>query len=164
MQPPELPPRQTWIMHPFGTGVYKFALGIPQCLELEKGGDGIGKIASDVMIGRIAVGTKADANPFSPEATGSIGNPFHAAIGVPMLRAVLTQGLIGGNYGIEDGQEVKVSPRRAKELVDLYGPPARPIEEAWDVAAALMYAVMVGVEPKPEQPASENSEAGDAEG
>lgn len=158
MKPRELAPKQTWIMHPFGTGLYKFHIGLAQCTELENFvGNGFAAIAGDVMVGRIAVGTKADANPFSHEATGSVGNPFRAIISVPLLRRILIQALIGGNYGLEDGLEVEVSPRRAQQLVDLYGPPERPVEESWDVAAALMYAIMVGIDPYA-PPVAENSD------
>lgn len=146
----DLKPKQTWILHPFGTGVYKFALGVPQCLELERKWGSIGKIAGDVMVGRIALGSGGDGNPFSPDAESSVGSPFHSAVSVPMLRDLLIQGLIGGNHGVEEGVEATVNPRRAKELVDTYGPPERPVEEAWNVAAALVYAVMMGVDPQPE--------------
>ena len=148
-------PLQTWIRASFGLGVYKFFLDLPQAIELERfAGKGFFAIVGEVLAGRVAV-----ENPSSPlrlgEYASTIGNPFNGELGFALLRQILIQGLIGGGEGIVDGEKVKVTPKMALDLVNTYGPPVRPLEETWEIAAELMYAAMCGIEPYPDEEASD---------
>lgn len=67
---------------------------------------------------------------------------------VQHVREVIRLGLIGGNGGMVDGVEQEVGPIRAKQLVDLYVYPARPLAESLSVAWKILNAAVMGVELK----------------
>lgn len=128
---------QTHIDLFFGDGTYRFALGLAQIHELQtKCKTGIGAIYARVIQGRV-------------EGDNSVGHPAYAAYHLDDLVETVRQGLIGGAWGMVDGQEVKVGPMRANELVERYAL-AMPLGELWNVAAAVLFAKIEGHKPPDE--------------
>ncbi|MEI5687744.1 hypothetical protein [Sphingomonas kyungheensis] len=150
------PRRVTWIEVPFADGVYRFHLQRAQIQELErkcsyqaKNGEmiplGIGAIFSRVAKGR----------SFLP--TGEVD--WSAITQAELLASEICQmdcvetirlALIGGNRGIVDGEELRVGPDRARQLVDTYVV-GQPVEDAWHYAFASLGALMYGVAAPDEQ-------------
>lgn len=129
---------QTHIDLKFADGEYTFRLGLAQIHELQtKCGAGIGAIYARVLQGRA-------------QGDVLVGHPAFAAYEIVDLVETIRQGLIGGGEGIVSGQSVKVGALRANELVERYGPgaPGVPLKDMWDIAAAVLYAMIEGYEPK----------------
>jgi hypothetical protein len=129
-------PKLTYLeAQPLGDGVYKMELGRDQIVELETGrvphmgglrrGDLTPKpiyaIFSSIMSGRME---------------GGVGNPFASHAASADICNVVRLGLEGG--GMESD--------KAARLVQDYSPPNRPLNELWDIAAALVYAHLNGVD------------------
>lgn len=123
---------------PIGNGVYRMELGTMEIFELETGmvpGGGprqlgatprpIHLILSSLMSGRIEDGEG-----------GTVGNPFASIASEGDIRNVVRLGLIGGGMDKDD----------AREIVNKFSPPHRPLSELHDIAAALVYAHIVGVD------------------
>ena len=60
------------------------------------------------------------------------------------LNEILRCGLIGGNSSPDLGEGTEVGPRRAANLVELAGYPARPIEEVAGIVFRLLHAMIMG--------------------
>lgn len=126
----------------FADGSYTFALPLPRIDELQRkcreaSGEpsGIGRIYARVMKGQVELANgKLVLVPGSAE--------FYACDIIETIR----QGLIGGAKGEVDGQEVKVSPSRANQLVENYVL-TRPMIENWSLAASILIAVIQGFDP-----------------
>lgn len=131
----------------FGDGKYRFWLPLPQALELERK---CGAPAGD----KPAVG-KSLFTIFDQIAAGLGLMPDESAVymggGAAMItdvREVIRLGLIGGNHGVVDGVEVEVGPIRARELVEAYVYPARPLIEGQNAAWAILRAAISGIQVK----------------
>ncbi|WP_066282845.1 GTA-gp10 family protein [Blastomonas sp. CCH1-A6] len=131
----------------FADGTYAFDLKLPQIIELQEkcgttGPDGarqrknILAIYSSVMAGRALIGDGVH-----------IGVPDQAEAAVQEVYETIRLALIGGGEGIVDGETVRVSPLDAKRLVETYVHPM-PLVAAWDIAAAILYARIVGYQAK----------------
>lgn len=136
---------QTWIELPFADGRYIFKLGMAQIAELET--------KCDAGIGRIYARTRAGRYGFTPgEAL-----PEQGEYRWPDLVEIIRQSLIGGGAGMVDGDDVKVSPSRANDLVDRYLIQATDqrmaMTEVWALAYAILHALIEGYQPpKKDQP------------
>lgn len=130
----------------FADGEYTFALPLAQISELQrKTGVGIGGLLQRVMKGCAVVEGEIFGNPMLAE--------FYAVDLVETIR----QGLIGGNHGVVNGEEIKVPPLLANKLLEAYVL-AQPLSESWNVAAAVLGAVVIGYDPpKKDQPAAERA-------
>lgn len=125
---------QTHVDLAFADGTYRFALGLAQIHELQlKCKIGIGGLYARVVQGRMADDV-------------SVGHPAYGAYHVDDLIETVRQGLIGGEYGLVDGAEVKVGPMRANDLVTRYLMPM-PLVDQWNLAAAILYAKIEGYTP-----------------
>ncbi len=124
----------------FADGSYRFALGLEQINEIQTkaGNVGIGAIYARTVQGRMADDV-------------TVGHPAYGAYHIGDLIETVRQGLIGGGMGMVDGQEVKVGPMRANELVERYLMPM-PLVEQWNLAAAILYAKIEGYEDKKKAP------------
>ncbi len=123
---------------PFAGGVHRFELGAAQIIELETGRTmrtGLRQVGvvpkpiyatfAGIMSGRL------------PDADGgTIGNPFASQASAIDIQNVVRLGLEGG--GMDAGE--------AARLVRENSPPHKPMSELWDIAAALVYAHIEGVE------------------
>lgn len=116
----------------FADGVYRFWLPWPQLLELERkcgysGADGLRR----------------------PKSVFQIFNEM-GVLGANALdiKETIRLGLIGGNQGLVDGSEITVGPLTAQQLVEDYVYPARPLDEAMQLAAAILHAAIAGVDVK----------------
>lgn len=130
----------------FADGNYRFWLPLPQVVELErKTGSSI--IAIEERL-RAAIG-----------ADGAQDDPIFVFLGggnatVADVRETLRLALWGGGGGLVDGQEVEVGPNTARQLVDAYVYPARPLSEgvvqAWRVLHAALHGVQLSQKKSPE--------------
>jgi hypothetical protein len=125
----------------FADGEYTFALRLPQLAELQsKRGAGVFAIYARVRKGRYA----AEGVEF--------GLPGQGEAFAEDLYETIRLGLIGGGKGVVDEQPVKVDAVTAKRLLDNYVIPA-PLTEAWNLAAAILGAKIVGFTPPKAEPA-----------
>lgn len=131
----------------FGDGEYCFWLPLPQVIELER-----------------KCGLRDDAGKLHPKSIMAIYEELGAGIGkdaddnlhwvgggtalVTDANEVLRLGLLGGNAGPDEGEGTEVGPKRAANLVRLYGYPARPLSEVCSHAWRVLHAAIVGVELK----------------
>lgn len=130
----------------FADGEYRFALPLAQIDELQrKCGAGIGAIFSRTVKGAHQVGDDIILAPGQAE--------FYAHDLIETIR----QGLIGGKMGTVDGKEVAVTPPTAQRLVNNYVL-NQPLSHAWELAVAILGAVIVGYTP-PETPGKKGSAA-----
>jgi len=132
---------------PFADGVYSFRLGLAQIAELQaKCGVGIGGLYARLLRGRYVIDTVSLGLITEAE--------FHLADIIEPIR----QGLIGGRRGEVDGQAVEVTSIVAGRLVENYlcgrdGALRAPLREAWDLAVAILGALIEGYAPKKAEPA-----------
>ena len=126
----------------FGDGEYLFALRLPQILELQRlCGAGIFAIYGRVLKGRYR----------TPEGI-EFGVPGECDAFVGDLYEVIRLALAGGGKGRVNGEDVEVSPLRAKELVETYCH-GRPLVEVWNFAAAALLATIEGYDDQKKSPA-----------
>lgn len=125
----------------FADGVYSFALSLARINELERkvaaatgSPAGIGSIFARVLKGCARVGEDVVQAPALAE--------FFAIDLVETIR----QGLIGGNHGVVNDEEITVSPALADRLITNYAL-ERPLTESWSTAASILAACIVGYEP-----------------
>lgn len=115
----------------FADGQYLFKLGLAQIRELQdKTGAGIGALYARMLAGRM--GDQMDE-----------GYPLFAGFYIDDVRETVRQALIGGESGLVDGADVKVTSLRAGELVERYLDPM-PLSEQWNLAAAILFALVEG--------------------
>lgn len=139
----------------FGDGEYRFWLPLPQAIELER-----------------KCGIKDDAGKLHPKSLYAIFEQLGEGLGrdpasgtlhwlgggaalVSDANEVLRLGLIGGNQGPVENGSAEVGPLRAKRLVELYGYPARPMNEVVANAWRVLHAAIVGVAVKKKDEPSE---------
>jgi hypothetical protein len=126
----------------FADGRYRFWLPLPQVVELErKTGDTSILVIEERL--RAAIGVEENEG----------GEPRFVFLGggaamVSDVRETLRLGLIGGGSGMVDGQEVEVGPNTARQLVDAYVYPARPLGEGVVLAWRVLHAAIHGVQLK----------------
>lgn len=131
---------QTFIDLPFANGTYRFRLTLPGIVEIQRAtGAGIGAVFARLIRGRYRQRGSEEHDTFGLPNEGE----FHK----DDLLETIRQGLIGGGMGWVDGVEVPVSPLKANELLLTYCFPARPINEAWTLATAILTVAMTGYEP-----------------
>ncbi|MFN3474087.1 MAG: hypothetical protein ACK4ZW_08585 [Blastomonas sp.] len=139
---------------PFGDGEYSFWLPLPQVVELERL-SGRPMLAIEESL-RQAIGTGPDGLSFLGGGSG------HTKDVLDILRL----GLIGGNCGMVDGEEQEVGPLRAKQLVEQYAYPARPLSEnvvqAWRVVSAAIFGVELKKKAEPDPDANLSDTAKDS--
>ncbi|MGJ0508933.1 MAG: gene transfer agent family protein [Methylocystis sp.] len=131
----------------FADGDYTFALPLKQINELQRKTDiGIGGLLKRVMNGCAVVEGQIFGNPMLAE--------FYALDIIETIR----QGLIGGNRGVVNGDEIEVSPVLAAKLIDAYVL-SQPLSQSWNIAAAILGAAVIGYDPpKKDQPAAERAQ------
>lgn len=125
---------ETAVTAQFGDGEYLFWLPLPQIIELE----------------RLCDTTFLDLHERFEQTLGVHSESGDIAYvgGGPSTNAVLQiirLALIGGKAGMVDGQDVEVGPMRAKQLLELYAYPARPLAEATALAGSIVMAAVRGV-------------------
>lgn len=114
-------------------GTYRFALPMPQMTELERqcGDRGIFAIYGGLAAGRY----RLDGQP--------VNAPHEGQGGSRDVFETVRLGLIGGGVGVVNGEQIKVTPQIAADLVDTYLRPA-PMERAWNIAFAILDARING--------------------
>jgi hypothetical protein len=129
-----VPVPDNYIVLEWGDGEYQFRLPIGQIGELQtKCGAGIGKIFARLMAGRFIDRDNGDI----------VLNPLLAEFRYEDVLEVIRLGLIGGNHGIVNGEQIAVTPTKALQLVREYVH-ARPVMENWRVASAILNAFLIG--------------------
>lgn len=136
----------------FGDGTYRAWLPLPQAVELERKcglKDRDGKVHPKSLF---TIYEEIGAG-FGKDADDTLVFLGGASAIASDCNEVIRLGLIGGNNG-PDGD---VGPRRAGELVDLYGYPARPLSEVAATAWKILHAAIIGISLKKK---AEPAEAG----
>ncbi|MFT4056187.1 MAG: GTA-gp10 family protein, partial [Novosphingobium sp.] len=102
----------------FADGHYRFWLALPHVVELERkcGGKSIFAMYDAMGAG---LGMAGDAPVYMGGSTAMVTE----------IRETIRLGLIGGGSAMVDGAEIEVGPNRARDLVDTYTFPARPLTE-----------------------------------
>jgi hypothetical protein len=137
----------------FGDGVYRAWLPLPQAIELERK---CGLTDRDGRTHPKSLFTIYEqiGDGFGRDADGALIFLGGATAAVRDINETIRLGLIGGN----SGPEGEVGPIRAGQLVELYGYPARPLQEAAGTAWKILHAAIHGIDLKkksepPEPPA-----------
>jgi len=127
---------ETSVTLPFADGTYRFWLGLPQWVGLERSRGDTSLLTIEERL-RTSIGANGEEYVF-------LGG------GGAMLKDVcetIRFGLIGGNSAMINGEEREVGPIRAQQLVEEYVCPARPLEEgvliAWRILHAAIYTVQL---------------------
>ena len=131
----------------FGDGTYTFWLPLPQVIELQR------RCALIDAEGRahpksILVIFEQINEAMGPDGEGSALWLGGGSVLPQEANEVLRLGLLGGNSGMVDGEEIPVGPQLAKQLVDNYGYPARPLSEVMAHAWRVLHAAIVGIDVK----------------
>ena len=121
----------------FADGRYRFWLALPHIIELERktGNKSVFAIYDQLGAG---LGLEGDSAVYLGGGAAMITD----------IRETIRLGLIGGNNAVVDGQQVEVGPIRARELVDLYTFPNRPIIEGAHIAWSILHAAITGIDLK----------------
>lgn len=136
----------------FGDGRYLFRLTLSGIDELQrKTGAGLGELFARILAGRYL-------NPMSDSQDRTFGMPLEGKWKVADLIDTIRLALVGGGYGYVNEDKVEVDPIRAAQLINTYVFPARPLSEAWNLATAILTAVIEGVE-SDEHSVKKNSES-----
>lgn len=119
-------------------GEYTFRLPMSGIIAIEqKCGTGIGEIHARTLEGRYS------------KDNISFGAPLEGRYRYSELIEIIRQGLIGGNSGWVDGQQIKVNSLVANHLIATYvsADKDNPVERAWELAASILFACIHGYEP-----------------
>lgn len=134
----------------FGDGEYRFWLPLPQVFELER-------VCGDTSVMTLEERLRG---AIGHDETGEVLFIGGGAAMVRDIRETIRLGLIGGSSGMTDAGEAEVGPLRAKQLVDLYCYPARPLAEsavlAWRILSAAIYGVRLKKKADPGEPIDQN--------
>ncbi len=135
----------------FADGRYRFWLPMAQVNELEKT---IGMLTLEWHL-RQAMGISD---------TGEAIYTGGTTAEVRGIREVIRLALIGGNRAEVDTETIEVGPTRARELVDAYVFPTRPLAEAAALAWRILAAAIYGNDPShhsyaPDTPIAEEADA-----
>lgn len=121
----------------FADGRYRFWLALPHIIELERK---TGNKSVFAIYDQLGAGLGLEGE-----------NAVYLGGGAAMItdiRETIRLGLIGGNHAVVDGEQVEVGPIRARELVDLYTFPNRPIIEGAHIAWSILHAAITGIDLK----------------
>ncbi|HVH49964.1 MAG TPA: hypothetical protein VM760_08840 [Sphingomicrobium sp.] len=137
----------TAVTFAFADGEYRFWLPMPQVIELQRK---CGMLDNDGRLHPKSILTIFDqiSEGMGQDGSGNVLWLGGGSVLANEVNEVLRLGLIGGNNALIDGQEVTVGPNRAKELVEQYGFPARPLSEVMAHAWRVLHAAIVGIDVK----------------
>lgn len=125
---------ETAITSKFADGEYRFWLPLPQVFELERGTE----TSILALEEKLRPGIGQDSEGIASFLGGGLAT-------VKEIREVVRLGLIGGNHAMVDGEATEIGPIRAKELVDNYVYPTRPLAESAALAWSILSAAIFGV-------------------
>lgn len=125
----------------FADGRYRFWLALPHVVELERKCGGKSVFAMYDAMGA-GLGMAGDAPIYMGGSTAMVTD----------IRETIRLGLIGGGSAMVDGSEIEVGPNRARDLVDTYTFPARPLTEGLHLAWSILHAAIVGIDLKKKAP------------
>lgn len=133
----------TEVTLPFADGEYRFFLDLPQANELEGAGMSMCQLEWHLREG-VGVDDRGQAT-FAGGGTAT----------AKAIRNTIRLALIGGNCGKVDGEEIEVGPGAAKDLIEAYAFPARPLGESAALAWRILAAAIYGNEPAKSMTAAE---------
>lgn len=138
---------ETAVTAEFADGEYRFWLPLPQMSALERSCGNTSILEIEERL-RAAVGQDGETYVFLGGGSAMIAD----------IRETIRLALIGGNHGMVGGEEIEVGPIRAKQLVDEYVCPARPMSEGVVLAWRILYALVFGarLKKKADDPLGEN--------
>jgi hypothetical protein len=129
----------------FADGRYRFWLPMPQIVALERGPSNNpypGAYPRSVFAMYEAMASGVAEDDEGPKFLSNV-----SAFASDVIETIRL-GLIGGNLGVVNGEEVEVGPILAGRLVREYAYPARPLEESLYVAWAILHAAIRGIQLK----------------
>ena len=127
---------ETALVTPFADGEYRFWLPLPQIFELERD---LGSMLA--MEERLRAGIGQDHTGGAVFVGGGDATAKE-------IREIIRLSLIGGNHAVVDTEEAEVGPIKAKNLVNEYVYPARPLAESAGLAWSILSAAIFGIELK----------------
>jgi hypothetical protein len=138
---------ETAVTAEFADGEYRFWLPLPQMVALERACGDTSILTIEERL-RAAVGQDGEAYVFLGGGGAMLAD----------IRETIRLALIGGSHGMVGGEEIEVGPIRAKQLVDEYVCPARPMSEGVVLAWRILYALVFGarLKKKADDPPGEN--------
>lgn len=139
---------ETAVTLPFADGEYRFWLGLPQLVELERACGDTSILTLEERL-RGSIGVEADDFVFAGGGAAMIRD----------VRHIIRLGLIGGNQAVIDGEQSEVGPIRAGQIIDAYVCPARPLEEAVVLAWRILHSVIYTVRLKKKATAKPETES-----
>lgn len=125
---------ETAVTADFADGTYRFWLGLPQIVALERACADTSILVIEERL-RAAIGVEGEDFTFVGGGSAMIAD----------VRETIRLALIGGNHAEVGEEEVEVGPIRAKQLVDEYIAPARPLSEGVVLAWRVLHAAIFGV-------------------
>lgn len=130
----------------FADGEYLFKLGLPQIAELQSKCTYTDRAGSVREMGILEIYSTVLAGQWQDKAGTLIGVPHEGRASQEMIFETIRLGLIGGGRGTVNEEEVEVTPLLARRLMERYIHPI-PLEKAWNFAAAILRAKIVGYSP-----------------
>ena len=125
---------ETAVTAEFADGEYRFWLPLPQMTALERACGDVSILTLEERM-RAAIGQDGETFVFVGGGSAMVAD----------IRETIRLALIGGDHGMVDGESVEVGPIRAKQLVDEYVCPARPMGEGLVLAWRILHALVFGV-------------------
>lgn len=126
----------TSVTIPFADGVYNFALPMPRLCELERKTGNTSVVEIYERMTQCVGKTEEGVFVFIGGAS---------VMGVEVIETIRC-GLLGGNHGEVNGEFLEVGPIAAKNLVENYAYPSRPLKESIVVAWQILHAAIEGVQ------------------
>ncbi|GGC23000.1 hypothetical protein GCM10011371_08360 [Novosphingobium marinum] len=142
---------------PFADGTYRFWLTLAPLAELERTLSELAANAPERPASMLGLEWQLRSGISLTEEGKAVYTGAADSSAVKAIRETIRLALVGGNLAIVDGEEREVSPQRAKELVETYVYPERPLGEAAAMAWRILGAAVYG-----DTPSASSEEKADA--
>ncbi len=130
-------------------GTYRLFLPLAQLVELERKSGYIDKDGNQRAGSVFQVYDRVSKGRYELDGK-AVGFASEGAATLNDCRETVRLALIGGGHAVVAGERVKISSRRALELVETYLSDA-PLEEAWTLAFLILNAAICGREQEPHE-------------
>jgi len=123
-------------------GTYRLFLDMPHVCEIERKCGFVDRNGDRQPCGLFAVYGRVAKGRYELDGK-QVGFSVEGQATITDCRETVRLALIGGGMGLVGGEQVKVTPRRAEELIATYLAPA-PVEESWNLAFLILHAAIHG--------------------
>lgn len=141
--------KRTDIWVPAFDGIYRLWFSVPLTHELERKLGHTDREGIQRSLGIFAIYGSIAKGRYELEGK-PIGFAVEATASIDACRETVRLGLIGGGNALVSGEQVKVTPERAKHLVETYLVPG-PIEDSWNLAYLMLSTAIHGREEEPHE-------------